>query len=299
MAGAVGLLRAACLILALGAAPAAAQPAQAPVPLDHLPALKGGYFRIESRAVGRPYHVYVRLPEKYGQEPGKRYPVVYLLDGDSLFPMLAPTHLFLTYDEGLEDAVVVGIAYGGFDPAINRRSVDYAAPAPGVPADQAGAPAFHRFLKGELLPRIEREYRVDPQRRVLVGQSRGAGFVLYSAFTDPDLFWGRIASNPATRPERPQFFQPPARGRRDDLGLVVVSGSRDRPHLRADALEWFAAWRGRTGTPWRLKIIDLEGGTHAASMGAVYRAGMLWLFQGRDVPAPRPAEPAVGSPTGR
>lgn len=268
-------------IFGVAAALAVAAPAWAQVPLDHLPALKGGYFRIDSAEVGRPFHVYVRLPESYAERPHAKYPVVYVLDGDSLFPMLAPQHLFLTYDEGLPEAVIVGIAYGGFDPAVNKRHVDFTAPAPGVAPEAGGAPAFQRFLKTELLPRIEREYRADPDRRVLVGQSRGGSFVLYSAFTDPDLFWGRIASNPAMEPGRDRYFGAPAKATREDLGLVVVSGTRDRPKLRADFLEWAKAWHGRDA-PWAVKAVSVEGGTHAANIGDAYRAGMLWLFGTRE-----------------
>src|SRR5690554_474506 len=65
------------------------------VPLDHLPGLKGDYFPLVSGANGRTYHVYVRLPEGYDASSDRTWPVVYLLDGDSLFPILAPTHLFL------------------------------------------------------------------------------------------------------------------------------------------------------------------------------------------------------------
>jgi len=191
-------LFAAILALALASPCARAQTAPV-VPLDHLPALAGDYLRIESRALGRPFHIYVRYPDGYAREPRRRYPIVYLLDGDSLFPILAPSHLFLTYDEQLPEAIVVGIAYGGFDPAINRRDDDFTEP---------GAAAFQHFLKTELIPLVERRYRADPARRILFGQSRGGGFVLYSAFTDPDLFWGRIASNPSFDPGRARFFGP-------------------------------------------------------------------------------------------
>jgi len=101
------------------------QPAQATVPLDHLPALRGGYFPLVAEGSGRTHHVYVRLPEGYEEQTARRWPVVYLLDGDSLFPLLAPTHLFLGYDEGLPEAIVVGIAYGGVDPAVNKREYDF------------------------------------------------------------------------------------------------------------------------------------------------------------------------------
>lgn len=112
-------------------------------PLAHLPALSGDYFEQVSKQTGRRYYIYVRLPEDYAKAaPNTRYPVVYLLDGDSLFPLLAPEHLFLTYDEKLPEAITVGIAYGSFDPSINKRDVDFSGPAPGVDPARVGAPAF-------------------------------------------------------------------------------------------------------------------------------------------------------------
>lgn len=251
-------------------------------PLNHLPALRGDYLAFESQAVGRSFHVYVRLPENYDAEGSARYPVVYVLDGDSLFPVLAAQHLFLNIDEGLPEAVVVGIAYGSFDPAINKRGFDFSAPAADARPEQGGAPAFHEFLKSELLPAIESRYRADPSKRVLFGQSRGGYMVLYSAFTDPDLFWGRIASNAAFEPGRERFFSPATPASRTDLGLVVTSGSRDYPELRANALEWFAAWEHAAAKPWSVKAVTIEGGTHAADSPSSYRAGMLWLFDRGD-----------------
>lgn len=226
-----------------------AQPAAAQSPLDHLTGLNGDYFRHESKEVGRPFHIYVRLPMDYTANPAKKYPVVYLLDGDTLFPILATNHLFLHFDEELPEAIVVGIAYGSFDPAINRRDYDFSAPAPDAKANEGGAPAFHAFLKTELLPIIDAKFRTDPTKRVLFGNSRGGYFVLWSAFTDPDLFWGRIASNPSLDPGRQLFFSPPAKASRSDLGLVFSSGTRDRPKTRDNALAFFKAWEGKRDLP--------------------------------------------------
>ena len=102
--------------------------------------------------------------------------------------------------------------------------------------------------------------------------------VLRSAFTNPDLFWGRIASNPAFSPELNRVFERPHAGARDDLGFVVTSGSRDRDDFRADALSWFAKWRRVENLPWALHTVTIAGGTHAANSADSYRAGMLWLF---------------------
>lgn len=260
------------------AAPRAAVESKSFLPLDHLPAISGDYFEFVSRAVGRSFHVYVSLPDGYDANESTEYPVVYLLDGDSLYPILATNHLFLTYDEDLPQAIIVGIAYGSFDPATNKRGFDFSAPASDATSEQGGAPKFLSFLKSELLPEVERRYRADPTRRVIFGQSRGGYMVLYSAFADPDLFWGRIASNSSFDPGRELFFSQAAPSSRTDLGLVVTSGSRDMPRLREAALEWFEAWEDRDDAPWTIKTATIEGGTHAANSSDSYRLGIIWLF---------------------
>lgn len=248
------------------------------VPLDFLPALAGDYFRLKSDVIGRAFHIYINLPQSYDPDSSRAYPVVFVLDGDSLFPVIAPTHLFMTIDNDVPEAVVVGIAYGSFDPPVNMRGYDFTAPATDASSAQGGAKDFHTFLKEELIPTVERRYRIDSSRRILFGQSRGGGMVLYSAFSDPDVFWGRIANNPTFDPGREMFFSPPEDAGRDDLGLVVTSGSSDMPLLREAALEWFSAWEAADEIPWRLHAVTIEGGTHASYSADSYRCGILWLF---------------------
>ncbi len=250
-------------------------------PINHLPALAGNYFAIDSAKASHRYHIFIRHPEGYDDQPGKRWPVVYLLDGDSTFPLLAPQHLFLHYDEGLPEAIIVGIAYGSFAPPQNRRGYDFSAPAPGAGEDQGGASAFLHFIEHELIPSVERRVRADPARRVLVGQSRGGYMVLWSAYASPDLFWGRIASNPSMTPGRDMLFSDPiAAPASDNLSLFVASGSRERnAERRAGALEWGAYWRSRSDAPWATRLYNVEEGTHAANLPDAYRAGMLWLFR--------------------
>jgi predicted alpha/beta superfamily hydrolase len=51
---------------------------------------------------------------------------------------------------------------------------------------------FLAFVKDEVMPKIEREYRTAPFR-VLAGNSRGGLLVLYSLICDPGLFDARLA----------------------------------------------------------------------------------------------------------
>jgi predicted alpha/beta superfamily hydrolase len=245
------------------------------IPLNYLPSLAGDYFPLKSAAMGSTYHIYIRYPESYGSKPHAKYPIVYLLDGDSAFPLIAPEHLFLTYDDKLPEAIIVGIAYGSFAPPVNHREVDFG----------TRAPDFQHFLAEELIPAVEKRVKADPNRRILVGQSFGGNFVLYSAFTNPDLFWGRIASNPSARMHPELMATAPATAHRDDLRLVVVSGTANNPEGRGAALNWVSQWRKRQ-LPWSLDEVDIPGGTHAADFGNAYRFGLRKLFGSADSPVP-------------
>jgi hypothetical protein len=245
------------------------------VPLNYLSALTGDYFPLKSAGTGTTYHIYIRYPEGYASDPRRTYPIVYLLDGDSALPLLAPEHLFIHYDDKVPDAIMVGIAYGSFDPSVNHRHFDYSPPS--EKPSEGGAPAFERFLRDQLIPAVETRVRADPAHRILVGQSRGGGFVFYSAFTDPDLFWARIASSPTLRPGKEIYFGAPAPAHRTDLQFVVADGTNDYPEIRPDVVAWEHAWADRAG-PWRLKVFTIEGGTHAADLPIVYRKALNWLF---------------------
>lgn len=47
---------------------------------------------------------------------------------------------------------------------------------------------FMEFIRQELIPMIEIDYRADPADRTLLGHSMGANFALYTLFHQPRLF---------------------------------------------------------------------------------------------------------------
>lgn len=237
------------------------------IPLNHLPAIAGDYFPLASKATGLTYHIYLRYPQGYAEDSAKRYPVVYLLDGDSAFPLLAAQHLFLTIDDKLPDAIVVGIAYGGFGPQVNKRDVDFG----------PRAEAFHQFLETELFPQLEGKVRGDPQRRVLVGQSYGGSFVLWSALNRPDAFWGRIASNPSFRLNSEKLWAPGTKPLRPGSRLYVVSGTANAAEARQQAIRWVDQQPADVAG-MQVERIDIENGTHAADLPNAYRRAMRKLF---------------------
>jgi len=235
------------------------------------------YHHVNSEAVGRGYHIYVRLPESYG-ESDQEYPTIYLLDGGNTFPMLAPYYRYLNFGEEVPDMIVVGISYGSDTlESGNYRSTDFTAPS--EERDYwGGAGDFQEFLRDELFPIIESGYQSDENKRVIFGQSLGGQFVLYTAMTQPKLFWGHIASNPALHRNVEYFMEPQADyGGPTQSKLFVASGTEDDPRFREPALKWMNHWREAFGA-WQLNTVDLEGHSHMSAPPAAFRQGLRWLF---------------------
>ena len=150
------------------------------------------------------------LPASYGTDPDRRYPVVYMHDGQNLFdPALSYTGVDWGVDEAMttlaaagavREAIVVGIwnTPRRFQEYMPRKPV--AGPAlpsgvPGVPplpAVDITSDAYLRFLVEELKPEIDRSFRTLPGRgdTFVAGSSMGALVSLYAAAEYPGVFGG-------------------------------------------------------------------------------------------------------------
>ena len=246
---------------------------------QHMPAIAGTKNHdLHSEITGYDYHVLVRVPESYDASKPRRYPVVYLLDGGALFPMLAGYYKYLRLQESVPELIIVGISYGTDDwREGNHRGTDYTAPT-----DQrehwGGAGSFQRALQNEIIPLIEGSYRADSQKRIIFGQSLGGQFVLFTALSKPNLFWGHISSNPALHRNLELFLQPQANDERSQSHLFVARGSEDEAVYRVPGKEWMEHWNATPDKPWRFKATVIDGYGHFSIAPESFRRGLVWLF---------------------
>lgn len=235
------------------------------------------YHLLKSELLQRDLHVSVRLPEGYSEQGEREFPTVYLLDGGTTFPLLSGYYRYLSLAEDVPEAILVGIGYGAESVEVgNMRGTDFTAAAPDR-EHYGGAARFQQVLRRELLPLIEGDYRSDATRRVIFGQSLGGQFVFYTAQTDPGLFYGHIASNPALHRNLPLFLESikPANG---DGKLFVSSAEHDDDRFRVPARRWMEHRSARTTNPWQLRTEILEGHSHFSAAPAAFRQGMIWVL---------------------
>lgn len=258
----------------------AISPAQ-PVSIQGLQSLDDTlHHSVQSETLDRPFDILVGLPDGYDASGDTEYPTIYILDGGAFYPLLRSYHNYLNVGEEAPDAILVAISYGNDDfENGNNRSHDYTAPSE-EREYWGGAEAFQGFLRDELIPFIEGAYRSQADRRLIFGQSIGGQFVLYTAQTQPRLFWGHIASNPALHRNLPLFLQmhPDVPADAERSRLFVGSGSDDDPQFREPALQWMDHWVRVEDKPWELLTKTLEGHSHFSAPPATYRAAMHWLF---------------------
>lgn len=148
----------------------------------------------------RQYALFIGLPESFGKEPGRRYPVVIVTDGYWDFTTVVAMYRELHYDETLPEMVVVGVGYVGDHLDYESLRGDDLRPLASIgktnePGD-GQAFQFLRMLETEAIPLLEREYHTDPHHRILMGCSAGGLFTLYAMYRNPALFSGYVAAAP-------------------------------------------------------------------------------------------------------
>ena len=146
----------------------------------------------------------VWLPPGY-DDPGnaaRRYPVLYLQDGQNIFdaPPGVPgewhadeTATRLIRDGTIEPIIIVGIPHAGKD-----RSVEYL-PMPVLDGVPARGDRYVDFLVREVKPRIDRVFRTKPGAEFtgIGGSSFGAVIAMEAGSLHPDLFGMVLAESPA------------------------------------------------------------------------------------------------------
>lgn len=232
-------------------------------------------FTLQSTTLGRDFHIYVRLPQRY-DSVDCQWPVAYLLDGGILFPMLAPYQFMMEIDELAAPVVMVGISYGGLGSANgNFRATDFTAPAAERERFGGGA-AFQDFLADELIPRIEADFRVDQSNSLVMGQSLGGQFTLLTALTRPALFGYYLSINPAIHSNTDYFLQLDVPMRAQPTPLMVTRSTAEWPALTGAFQRWLNHWQDSERDDLALETRWLADQHHASSAPSAYRAAIGW-----------------------
>jgi predicted alpha/beta superfamily hydrolase len=240
--------------------------------------------------LGRNRRIWVYLPPDYGKTD-KRYPVIYMQDGQNVFDKATSFAGEWGVDETLDrlgaqgdaGAIVIAIDNGGRTRNEEFHPID---PDTGRPGK---ADAYLEFIVQTLKPLVDRAFSTKPDRlnTAIMGASSGGTLALYGALKHPDVFgkaamfstplWlaprfdSMVATSNSYRPGTKLWFICGATERtgQDPAGIFA----RDQPAL-IDAL----ATAGFSRSSQLNASIDPVGQHGETFWGRTFENAYKWLF---------------------
>ena len=160
------------------------------------PVVIGETVQLQSRILKESRTLLISKPDGY-DDGTERYPVLYLLDGETHFRYASGVVNFLAKNDRIPAMLVVGITSGG----VEHRTHDLTPPSSDEMDNRfspgnGGASVFLSFIAQELIPFVDKTYRTRPYR-LLVGHSFGGLFSIYTFSLRPKLFSAYIAADPS------------------------------------------------------------------------------------------------------
>jgi len=246
--------------------------------------------------------VQVWLPPNYERDTQRRYPVLYLHDGQNVFDAAAAgaewqvdeTAQRLTVDGQIQPMIIVGVNN------TSKRMDEYTPTAMSRDGHTQGGqgPAYARYLIEQLKPAIDARYRTMPDaaHTAVGGSSLGGIMSLWLAMHHGDVFGAALVVSPSlwwddefpirdvARTPLPMSVDRP----RLWLDMGTNEGPQAITQLRKLRAQLFArGWQRTT-----LNYVEVAGGTHDEGSWAARVEDMLrfldrqvWNEQGRKEPA--------------
>ncbi len=215
--------------------------------------------------------VHIYLPPSYQTQPQRRYPVLYLQDGENVFSSAGTNAAFgwgswqldrtvdtLCRARKMQEIIMVAVdnSWGRLEEYSGRHHV------PGETATNTAFENYEAFLITELKPQMDRDYRTLPgaAHTAVMGSSLGGLCSVVLAWDHPEIFGGAASLSGSFQVEQTNFlndvlksFHGPPKPFRVylDSGVVDFMGGDDNCSLTkqvaaefrrigwANNLEWF------------------------------------------------------------
>jgi pullulanase len=243
--------------------------------------------------------VWIYLPPGYENEPEKRYPVLYMMDGQNVFDDATSFAGEWKVDETLEELIPAGrvapLIVVAVDNGGDLRGNEYT-PWPSEVRRYGGGGGEHlQIWVDTLLPYINANFRTltGPQNTGLAGSSFGGLMTLYGAFWHPEVFGRCGAFSPSIMFAGNQIPDKITGSDKPDVTLYMDMGTRETGNLKdgdgnglddnIDILRGVASLLADQGFVggWDLMVVEGDGHRHNESYWARrFPAAVEFLFPG-------------------
>jgi len=216
--------------------------------------------------------VLISVPAGY-DTGSTNYPVLYDL-ASFLFAYDYGTVDYLARGMLIPNMIIVGAPgiQGGYPPTPFEERGE----------ELAGADLSIKFLKEELIPFVEKNYRTN-NFRILYGHSIHGLFTMYTLFNYPDLFTAYVAGSPWFQ-HNDQYWlkniEKMAKVRKVDDKFLFMTVGKEEAELTLDTFKELEKWMNAnpiTGLTWKSAWVE---GDHGSMVGRNIYDGLQFIFSG-------------------
>ncbi|NNE47211.1 MAG: alpha/beta hydrolase [Rhodothermales bacterium] len=203
----------------------------------------------------------VRMPDEYGSDPDRRFPVLWVLDGPWQGRQIAEATRTLSTVGVAAPAIVVEVPQTGAG-----RVDDFTPPRELMSTAGGLGDRFLAFIEQEAIPAVGSQLRVD-STRILIGHSRGGLFAIYALIERPNLFDGYFVFSPSAwvgnRAIVPALESRLSQPESLDTFLYLSLGEHEGNRMRDgfDAIRESLESAAPTGLVWHTDVV--AGADHA------------------------------------
>lgn len=223
-----------------------------------------------------------------------QFPVVYFVDADGTFGLVAEIFRLLQFTGEIEPAIVVGIQYvtdgterfvsarRRFDltPTVDRAHEERKSSDYNRPVKTGGADAYLDGLLNEIIPFIESKYPTSSEK-YLSGYSLSGLLASYLLLTEPENFDGYLIGSPSLWWDDTIIFdiEQQYSDRHDDLNAKVFLSTNDQEEPYLSQMQQFAeALQKRSYPGLELKYHVFDGDSHISGIPATIAMGLMVLL---------------------
>lgn len=276
------------LSLVLGVASTTANVNAAELPPFGYPAVET--VNIHANSNNKDYELYIQLPQSY-PDTKTTYPLIIVNDSRFGFPITNGA-MALMGGNVVKEAIVVGVSYAkGEDRTISRTrdyTPTYSPDEPNGHSSAARKVSGHAkeyvdFLADQVIPLLQKTYRVDGSNKIFVGHSFGGLLGSYILVNRPELFDHYVIGSPSLWYDDKVIFKMEeayAKNHRSLKAHAMIyvddnNGSINDRKMADDVLTFEKILRSRNYSGLKLKVEVIKGEGHHSVFPGLLSKGLM------------------------
>lgn len=228
--------------------------------------------------------IWIYLPKNY-ESSDKKYPVIYMHDGQNLFDKQTSYVGEWKIDESLDsiqkpEAIIVGIEHGG------DKRIDELTPFPHEKYGGGKADIYLDFLVKNLKPHIDSTYRSLPdyENTGIFGSSLGGLISFYAALKYPGTFGKVGVYSPSFWFNNKIYAFAEAANLNTNTRFYFLAGTAESEEMVPDLKKMIEVLEEKGMKPENFRVKYVEGGEHNEAMwSGNFLKSYLWLMQNSEL----------------